>query len=134
MDQQKVATEVAEAEFARFLATFDLDWGETAALDDDERKSFEQMKAPVIRAMTRGTLVIDGNGEPVFTATDGFNPITFREPKGKAVLNNKGDGSGARMGALMVALTGESALRFDGLPLRDLKVCMAITNLVFTSR
>lgn len=43
MSEQKVATEVAEAEFVRFAEAMDLDI-DTAKMDGEDRKGFEQKK------------------------------------------------------------------------------------------
>ena len=66
MSEKKVATEVAEQEFVRFIEAMDLDV-DPKDWSDDDKKSYEDTKRKIIRAMERGDLVINDDGVPQFT-------------------------------------------------------------------
>ena len=136
MADDVVAAEVAESEFARFLDAFDLtEKTQAKTLDADDRKSFEDTKQTLLRAMRRGTLVLNEKGEPVFTPTQkNTNPITFREPTGrhmKAMDQVKQGASVERGIYLMSSITGEVRQRFEEMARRDLAVCEALVVLFF---
>lgn len=137
MAEEVVAAEVAEQEFARFLDTFDLtEKTQAKTLDADDRKSFEENKATILRAMRRGTLVLNEKGEPVFTPVKEDNPsaITFREPVGntlKAMDQGKKGAEAERSFFLLSAMTGQVRARFEKMAQRDLAVCQAIAVLFF---
>jgi hypothetical protein len=136
MAEEVVAAEVAEAEFARFLDAFDLtEKTQAKTLDAEDRKSFEDTKETILRAMRRGTLVLDEKSQPVFTpAVDNQKPITFREPRGKTIRAMDQAKKGADMDRalfLMSAMTGEVRARFEEMAQRDLAVCQAIVVLFF---
>jgi len=79
--QQKVATEVAEAEFDRFLEAMDLAAKcDAKGLDPDDLKSFAETQRVVIEAIEQGHLVIDEDGCPVYTPKAGGSPLRFHEP------------------------------------------------------
>lgn len=129
----KIAKEVAEQEFERFADAMDLDV-DTSTMDDDDRKGFEQQKGRIVSAICSGSLVINDNGEPVFTPqrSKDAGPITFQEPDGAALMamdrKKKSEDIG-KLYATMGAMTGTNAKTFSGMKMADLKVCMAITTL-----
>jgi uncharacterized protein (UPF0262 family) len=137
MADDVVAAEVAEQEFARFLDAFDLtEKTQAKSLDADDRKSFESNKETILRAMRRGTLVLDDKSQPVFTPTQGSNtsPITFREPTGATVKAMDQGRKGAEVERslyLMSAMTGQVRSRFEQMARRDLAVCEALAVLFF---
>jgi len=133
MTEQKIATEVAEQEFQRFLESMDLDVS-PEGMDDDDRKSFEQAKRRFLAAVSSGNLVVNEKGEPVFTprASEPSTPVTFYEPKGATLLamdkGQKGHDMD-KMFKVMAELTRENAPRFAKMAGRDIKVCLAIVGL-----
>lgn len=126
---QKVALEVAEAEFERFVAAMDLDVDEST-MDDADKKSFREERAKVIDAMLEGRLTVNADGEPVFTPKKGdTTPIKFPEPSGAAIMAQDSKKKGhdvAKSFAVMAAMTGEPPTRFANMAGRDIKVCNAL--------
>ena len=79
----KIAKEVAEQDFNRFVEAMALEVDPTN-MDEDDHKGFTQQKDRIIRAIMSGSLVVNDNGEPVFTPqrTNDADAITFHEPTG----------------------------------------------------
>jgi hypothetical protein len=127
-----VCAEQAQLEFERFLAAMDLDHkSDPAGLDAEDMKSFQDTKRTVLRALRRGTLVINEQGEPVFTPNMGNDrtPIRFYEPDGAALLamdmakKNHEVHKGFRV---LAAMTKQPEKRFALMKNRDVSVCTAI--------
>jgi hypothetical protein len=132
--KEKVAIEVCEEDFERFLESMDLkDKTESTRLDDEDKKSLVEVKHTIIDAIRKGSLVIDDKGQPVFRPQVGAGEaITFYEPTGAQLMEMdriKAGHSVARQNALMGAITKTSPGRFASMALRDYRVCQAITSL-----
>lgn len=129
-EEIKVAAEVAEAEFQRFLEAMDLtEKVERKGLSQEDMQSLEETKATVIAAMKRGRLVIDEDGCPVYTPKSGGDAIRFHEPTGatlQAMDKFKKGQDMAKTFAVLAAMTKQSIGRFQNMPNRDLSVCQAI--------
>jgi hypothetical protein len=129
---QKVAREVAELDFARFLDMMDLD-ADMTRMDPEDTKSFEEAKHRLVRAIERGHLAIDEKGQPVYTPQGGTQqPITFFEPTGASFIamdSKKKDQNVAKLCAVMADMTRQNAALFAKLPARDFKVCQTIVTL-----
>ena len=135
-EKQKVATEVAEAEFRRWAEAIDLDIDEKK-MSQEDRKGFERQKRPVMRALERGQLIINPDGSAQFQPkADGLNPIVFREPMGKAMMSPRNEGISdiANQAVIVSSWTGEPIMRIEALPWVDLAVCNALVNLAFSFR
>lgn len=131
--KDKVALEVAEQEFNRFVEAMDLDVN-PADMDEDDKKGFEQQRERVVSAIQAGTVVINDNGEPVFTPqrTKDADPITFYEPTGASLMamdRKKKTEDIGKLYAAMGDMTKNHANVFSKMKMADLKVCMAITTL-----
>lgn len=129
----KIAKEVAEQEFNRFVDSMDLDV-DPADMDEDDRKGFNQQKDRVIAAIQSGALVIKDSGEPVFTPqrTNDADAITFHEPTGASLMamdRKKKTEDIGKLYAAMGDITKTHANVFSKMKMADLKVCMAITTL-----
>lgn len=129
----KVAKEVAEEEFNRFVERMDLDV-DPADMDEDDRKGFVQQKDRVIAAIQSGALVISDKGEPTYTPqrTNDAEPITFYEPTGASLMamdRKKKTEDIGKLYAAMGDMTKTHANVFSRMKMADLKVCMAITTL-----
>lgn len=132
---QKIATEVCESDFAHFCEAMDIDV-DPKGQDDDDKKSLQDCKRTMMRAMERGFLVVSENGEPVYTPVGGDpdfrSVITFHEPKGEAwtARDSVKDGHDTKkLYASMASMTGLSVARFNRMAARDLKVCVAVALL-----
>jgi len=131
---EKIDIETAEADFKRFTDTMDLDV-DTDFMDEDDLKGFEGQKRHIIRAIQSGSLVINDEGEPVFTPqrTDGdVNPLTFHEHTGASLMamdrKRKTEDVG-KLYSIMGDMTKTSSGLFSKMKGADLKVCTAIVTL-----
>ena len=125
-----ITEEVAKAEIARFAEAMDLDL-DPAGMDDEDKKSLAEAERKLVRAMLAGQLVINECGEPVVKTSAG-QTITFKEPKGAALMEmdqRKKSHDIARLYTVMGAITGLPTKTFSDMANRDVKVCIAITNL-----
>lgn len=128
--EPRIAEEVADAEFEKFAAAMDLDT-DTTKMVDEAATGFMVLRRTVTRALQRGSLVIDENGQPVFTpqyskATD---PITFHAPGGTMFSNMDKKKESEVVGkkfAAMGEMTRTSAAYFNAMDSRDLKICQAL--------
>jgi len=127
----KVDQETADREFERFATAMDLEI-DTSKMDEEDRKGFEQQRGRVIKAIMTGSLVINEDGEPVFTPSFEGNALTFYEPTGgtyMAMDRKKNSENMARMATVMAEMTKTSPKTFANMKNRDFKVCLAITLL-----
>jgi hypothetical protein len=129
----KIAKEVAEQEFNRFVECMDLDV-EPADMDEDDRKGFDMQKRRIISAIEAGALTINDQGEPTYTPqrTKDAEPITFYEPTGASLMamdRRKKNEDVGKMYAIMGDITKTHANTFSKMKMADLKVCQAITTL-----
>lgn len=130
---EKVAKEVAEQEFKRFVDCMQLDV-DPVDMDDDDRKGFDMQKRRIMTAIENGSLTINDNGEPTFTPqrTENAEPITFYEPTGASLMamdRRKKNEDVGKMYAIMGDITKTHANTFSKMKMADLKVCQAITTL-----
>lgn len=131
--EKKVATEVAEHEFVRFCEAMDLDTEPKG--DDEDLRSYNETKRRIVDAICEGRLVVDEDGQPVFTPSDGGS-ITFYEPEGSSLLAMDQKKSGHNVGksfAVLAAMTKQPAMRFSKMKNRDLKICQAVMVLFLGS-
>ncbi len=131
--KDKVAREVAEAEFERFAEAMDLDV-EPEGMDDEDLSTFKACKRLMMREMLRGNLVIkEDTGEAAYTPKVGdTNELTFHEPDGAALMSMDRTKKGhdqKKLNALMGEMTHTSTARFSSMKQRDLRICSAITVL-----
>ena len=119
----KVAKEVAEAEFDRFVKSMDLDV-DPSDMSEEDKEAFQQQK----------DRLINDDGEPVFTPqrTKDADTLTFHEPTGASLMamdrKKKSEDIG-KLYAAMADMTRSHASTFSKMRMADLKVCMAITTL-----
>ncbi len=80
-----VARDVAEQEFERFADAMDLDF-DPEGMDSEDIAGFEKSKRIFIRAVRKGNLTINDDGEavlkPVRPASKSDEPLHFRERTG----------------------------------------------------
>ena len=123
-----VDQEVAEQEFSRMVELMDID---TNLEDEDDRKGFEETKTKIVKAISKGRLVINENGEPIFTPKNG-SAITFREPTGASLMamdRRKKTEDIAKMYSVLGDVTKMPVKTFSSMPYSDLKICIAIITL-----
>ena len=130
--ETKIVLEVAEAEFSRFTGAMDLDDG--AGLAGEDSKSYSENRARIVRAIMRGSLVINDKGEPVYTCQrgePGAEPVkvTFYEPTGASLMamdGKKKDHDVGKMYAVMGDICKTPAVTFARMKNADLKVCQSL--------
>lgn len=130
MAEPKIAEEVAESEFERFALEMDLDTN-TEKMSEDRLAAFTELRRVAVRALMRGSLVIDDGGQAVFTPQydKDTKPLTFFASDGTVLSSmdkKKESEPVAKKYTAMGAITKTSAARFNAMDTRDLKVCQAL--------
>lgn len=131
-----VSEDVARSEFNRFVESMGLEFS-TESMTEEERSSHEVLVHSVLRALMNGSLIIDEKGRPVFSPVTGGDPLTFHEPLGSALIaadQRKREQTTERTFLTIGEMTKQPPSRFAKMAIRDLKVCMAISTLFFTSK
>ncbi len=129
-----IVREQAEAEFDNFTRMMALKF-DTEKMDAEDRTAFDKIYERIIDAIMDNHLVINGEGEPVYTPwrTKGFeSAITFHEPDGGDIsqMDKKKAGQDMnKMYAIAASMTRQSSSVFAKLTGEDYKVCMGIVNL-----
>ncbi len=132
----KIVLEVAQAEFDRFVEAMDLDV-DTAGLDAEDLTQFNKLKNRVIRQIERGALVINDNGEAVYTpqnkGSKHTDAITFHERTGASLMAMDGKKKGhdvAKTYAVLADMCKVHPSVFAGLVGTDVKTCEALFSLL----
>lgn len=131
--KSKVGPAPAELEFNRFVEAMNLDV-EDEYLNDEDKAGLTLNRRRMIRAIEAGSLVIDGDGTPIYTPqrSDNTEPILFHEPTGASLMAMDRKKTGADVGkmfSIMADFTRTEPGRFAGLKTSDLNICMAIATL-----
>lgn len=137
MNEKKVATEVAEAEFCRWAESMDLNL-DPRGWDDEDKKSFHDAKFKLVAAIEAGNLVVDEKGRMVYTprSTESREPLVFNEPTGGHMMSMDQKKKGhdmAKLFGIMAEMTGQNIQVFTAMKSRDLKVCQSIVALFLGS-
>jgi hypothetical protein len=128
-----ITQDIADSEFFRFIEANQLDC-EPSTMNPEELADFNKLKRTITRRMLNGHLVVDEDGGIIFTPAQSkdVNPITFKEPKGSAMLamdrKNKSEDVGKMYGA-MGDIARVPAKTFAVMHANDVKVCLAVTTL-----
>lgn len=132
----KIAKDVAEAEFDRFVEAMDLDL-DTTVMDVEDLTAFNKQKSRLIRAIERNHLVFNENGEAVYTP---FNKrskhkeaITFHERSGASLMamdGKKKNHEVAKTYAVLADMCQVHQSVFANLIGTDVKVCEALFALL----
>lgn len=132
-----VAREVAESEFDRFAEEMDIDTDVDGFTDDEDRTAFNKQRGRIIRAIERGHLVINDEGEAVYTPFHARSKyreaITFHERTGASLMAMDGKKKGhdvAKTYAIMGDMAKLPPATFAGLAGPDIKACEAIYALL----
>lgn len=136
MKDNTVVLEVANAEFDRWADEMDIDTDE-ASFDDEDRTAFRKQKGRIVRAIERGALVVNENGEAVYTPAHPRSkykePITFHERTGASLMAMDGKKKGhdiAKTYAVMADMCKVHPSVFAGLVGTDGKTCEALFALL----
>ncbi len=134
--ENKVVREVAEHEFDRFVECMDLDV-DTAGMDSEDLTAFTKQKNRIIRQIERGALVINDEGEAVYTpqnkGSKHTDAITFHERTGASLMAMDGKKKGhdvAKTYAVLADMCKVHPSVFAGLKGTDVKVCEALFALL----
>lgn len=130
----KVASDVAEQEFERFCDEMDID-NDESAMDEDDLSGFNKHKRRILRAMANGALVINENGEAVYTPqrTNGAPQLVFHERTGASLMAMDGKKKGhdvTKMYAVLGDMCKCHQSVFAKLKGTDIKVCEALFALL----
>jgi len=133
---EKVSREVAEQEFDRFVEEMDLDL-DTSSMDTEDRTQFDKQKRRILKAIMRGDLVINAEGEAVYTPANPrskyLDPITFHERTGASMMamdGKKKNHDVAKTYAVLADMCRVHPNVFAGLAGTDVKVCEALFALL----
>lgn len=136
----KITLEVAEAEFERFAARWDLDSAVEEFEDEDDRKSFLDLRRRLVRKIMSGLLVVGGDGELSYElmnpVSDQFTSVRFKMPTGAAMIawdKFKDRQNVHKFNAFLGACTGQTPAMFAKMQLSDYKVCQAVALLFLGS-
>lgn len=136
MKNFKIDAETAGVEFENWAGAMDLDLDESA-MDEDDKAGFLRQKKRIIKAIRRGALIFNENGEAVYTPQRPGSlhkePITFRERTGASIMAMDGKKKGhdaAKMYAVLADMCKVHAKTFAGMVGEDVKVCEAIFALL----
>jgi hypothetical protein len=131
-----IALEVAEQEFDRFAEDMDLDL-DVSKMDEDDKTAFEKQKRRILRAIQKGSLVINDDGEAVYTPShprSGYTePLTFHERTGASLMAMDGKKKGhdvAKTYAVLADMCKVHQRVFAGLVGTDVKTCEALFALL----
>lgn len=130
----KVTPEAAAAEFERFIEANDIDVNESF-MDAEDRTAFNKQKRRLLRAIESGALVINEQGEAIYTPqnSDRTDPLHFRQRTGASLMaadrKKKGEDAG-KMYAIMGDMARCEPKCFAALKGTDIKVCEAIFALL----
>lgn len=129
---EKIVKEMAEAEFDRFIECMDL-YFDTAEMDADDLTGFNKNKSRLVRAIQNASLVINDNGEAVFTPKNPKSkhqePIVFHERSGvslSAMDGKRKNHDVAKTYAVMGEMCKVHPKVFAGLVGNDIKVCESL--------
>ena len=133
MLEDKISKEMAEQEFDRFAEAMDLEF-DTAGMDPEDIKGLEHNKGIVLKALQKGALTIDDEGQPVYSPqrSGDIKPIVFREPTGASLMamdHGKKAEDVKKLYNVMADVTGREPKLFASMKMADLKICMAVITL-----
>lgn len=137
MSEEKVALEVAERDFERMCRSRRIDI-DTSTMDREDRESFDELKARILRVMRAGDLVVDESGTPTYTPpVPDSKPITFHKPTGATYMAMDDAGKDKDVGKMIAAMndiTRSVPGALSKLEAPDFQICLSLTNLFLASR
>jgi len=127
-----VDNDTALSEFDRWTESMDLDL-DTADMDAEDLTAFNKQKKKIVRAIEKGSLVINENGEaeytPVNVKSKYKESIIFHERTGASLMATDGkkkNYDAAKTYAMMADMTKLHPGTFAGLVGIDVKICEAL--------
>lgn len=127
-----VAKEAAEADFERLCKIRRVDIDETD-MSEKEVESLTKMRRAVVKAITRGELVVEENGVVIYTPpVPDAKPLSFRLAKASHLMatdNSQGKGNHHQMIATIASLTGWTANDLSKLDPPDYTFCAQLAGL-----
>lgn len=131
-----ISQEVAEAEFNRFVEANDLELNESK-MDAEDLTALHGQKDKIIKAMKGGHLVVNEDGEPVYTPyhkrSKIKDSITFGPRTGSSLMamdRKKKNQDVSKMYAVLAEMCGIDQIVFAGLAGPDIKICEALFALL----
>ncbi|MCP4209821.1 MAG: phage tail assembly protein [Shimia sp.] len=125
----KIAKEVAEQEFERFIGAMDIDL--VNGMDEEDTAAVEKHRARIVGAIESGQMIINDEGEPVMAVGD--DAYTFHEPRGADLQAQDSKKNGQDFGklfAILASITNTSPKAFSKMRSRDLNTCTAVMTLM----
>lgn len=134
--EYKLDKETAEQEFNRFAESMDLEL-DTSDMDSEDLTAFTKQKNRIIKALMVGSLIINDNGEAVYTARNEKSKhkdaITFHERTGASLMamdGKKKNHDVTKTYAILGDMCKVHPKVFAGLVGVDIKLCEAIFALL----
>ena len=127
----KVAREVAEEEFERFVESMGID-DDPASMKAEDLEDFEALKGRIIRRIEKGSVIIHDNGEPEYIPqrTEDSPKLKFKEPTGATLMETDRKKTDiAKTTSLIAAMTEVSMATISKLKVLDYKACSDIATL-----
>jgi hypothetical protein len=135
----KVGKDVAEAEFERMCEARRV-CTDADQLDADDITGLADIRKKLVRAIVAGHLVVEDNGDPVYTPpVEGAKPLHFHKPTSATymAMDGKADdaqGSHMRMVRAITEMTRSNKGEVSKLEAPDYQVCQSISQLFLASR
>lgn len=133
----KIDIETAERDFEEFCENWSID-DDIQSMKDEDRESFESQKAPILKAIRMGRLLINENKTLTYTVSDfsekSGEEITIRRPKGSDFMNmdEYADKQSIRkVYGLISGMISHDVKYLSNLDGEDLKVLQSIATLFF---
>lgn len=135
----KIALEVAEEEFERMCRSRRLST-DPDDMDGDDYEGLMAIKKRLVRTIMRGELVINDDGDPIYTPpVDGAKPLHFHRPTGATFMamdsrGSDGEGNQARMVRVITDMTRSAKGEIAKLEAPDYTICTLLSNLFLAGR
>jgi hypothetical protein len=129
MPEPKVAPEVAAEDFQRMCVARRIDLDESD-WDDDDRKAFAALKKLIVKAISAGSLAVNDEGDPTYTAPSGAS-FKFKKATGATLIAMDGKTGTAKVFAALADMSGKATTHFGQLEVADLNLLANLFTLFF---
>ena len=134
--ENTVSKDMAEGEFDRFTESMDLDL-DTNDMDPEDLTAFNKQKSKIVKAIMLGSLVVNDNGEAVYTPRNTKSKykeaLTFHERTGASLMAMDGTKKNHDVTKTYKVLGDMCKVHpniFAGLVGIDVKICEALFALL----